>query len=128
MDLRRAFDSVSQHSIIRGHRRVQALSYIIDYVEVTLTTSSTIFYVGQEESTSICINTCSVSAFADDIVLLAEHVKDLQSSIDGAVNFFTYRAMNPAKYYALIKSKINGISHTTHQILSEHPRASSHRY
>ncbi|XP_063929918.1 uncharacterized protein LOC135142177 [Zophobas morio] len=53
MDIRKAFDSVSHHSIIRGLRRFQISPYLINYIQATLTSSSTIFCVGQKESESV---------------------------------------------------------------------------
>ncbi|KAJ3655441.1 hypothetical protein Zmor_014573 [Zophobas morio] len=53
---------------------------------------------------------CSVMAFADDLVLLAETERSLQRSINISTEFFTHRGMavNPSKCYALIKHNING--------------------
>ena len=49
MDIRKAFDSVSHHFIIRSLRRFQISPYVIDYIQATLTSSSTVFCVGQKK-------------------------------------------------------------------------------
>ncbi|KAJ3656139.1 hypothetical protein Zmor_015237 [Zophobas morio] len=125
---------------------------VMEYVKATLTTSSTVFNVGHEESSSVSINrgvcpgvplspmlfnvvvdelfgdissnykgcpmgmgaSCSIVAFVDDIVLLAENEVDLQRSIDKASKFFSRRgiSLNPSKCYALIKKRIGWLTLT----------------